>query len=338
MDLNFAWYLLVYVLFIGYVVLDGFDLGVGVLHLFARDKTERRIHINAIGPVWDGNEVWLITGGGALFAAFPVVYATVFSGFYLALMLLLTALIARAVSIEFRGQIDSDRWQRVWDYAFGLGSLVAALLFGVAYGNILRGIPINENGDFTGTFLGLLNPFSLLVGVTGLALLTMHGATYLVLKSEDALHERLSRWIPRLWIPFVLLYVAMSIYAIFEAPRLFEGAMGNPLVWLFLLLLLAATVYIPVANRAGRDFHAFLASSTVIVSAISLGAIGTYPAIVPSSTAAEYSLTIYNASSSQKTLSVMFIIALIGVPLVLVYTSYVYWIFRGKVKLTEHSY
>src|SRR5512147_1077494 len=174
MDLNTVWFLLIGVLLTGYAILDGFDLGVGVLHLFARDEEERRLHINAIGPVWDGNEVWLLTGGGALFAAFPVVYATVFSGFYLALMLLLVALILRAVSMEFRSKVDSPGWKKVWDWAFGIGSLLPAILFGVAFGNVLRGIPINEQGLFTGSFLELLNPYAILIGLLSLALFTMH--------------------------------------------------------------------------------------------------------------------------------------------------------------------
>jgi cytochrome d ubiquinol oxidase subunit II len=172
MDLNSIWFWLIAVLIIGYAILDGFDFGVGVLSLFGRDEKERRIHFNAIGPVWDGNEVWLITGGGALFAAFPIVYATVFSGFYLALMLLLTALIFRAVSFEFRNKVESPGWRRAWDFAFGFGSLLPAVLFGIAVGNILRGVPIDASGNFLGTFLGLLNPYSIGVGLLSLVLLS----------------------------------------------------------------------------------------------------------------------------------------------------------------------
>ncbi|MCL5030614.1 MAG: cytochrome d ubiquinol oxidase subunit II, partial [Bacteroidetes bacterium] len=176
MDLNLTWFLLVGVLIIGYAILDGFDLGVGVIHLFTKDEIEKRIEMNAIGPVWDGNEVWLLTGGGALFAAFPIVYATVFSGFYIAFMLLLTALIFRAVSFEFRGKVNSSGWKKLWDLAFGLGSLLPSILFGVAIGNILRGIPINEQGNFTGSFIDLLNPYSILIGLLSLAMFIMHGA------------------------------------------------------------------------------------------------------------------------------------------------------------------
>ncbi|HYG68979.1 MAG TPA: cytochrome d ubiquinol oxidase subunit II, partial [Anaeromyxobacteraceae bacterium] len=206
MDLNTIWFVLVGVLLAGYAVLDGFDLGVGVLHLFAKDEEERRVHVKAIGPVWDGNEVWLLTGGGALFAAFPAVYATVFSGFYLALMLLLLALMARAVSLEFRHQFEGARWTKVWDWAFGLGSLVPALLFGVAVGNIVRGVPVTASGDWAGSFLGLLNPYALVVGVVTLLLFTLHGALYLRMKTTGALAVRLGRVVPPLWFAFVVVY------------------------------------------------------------------------------------------------------------------------------------
>ena len=211
MDLNTAWFLLIWVLFIGYALLDGFDLGVGLLHLFAQDDRERRICTNAIGPVWDGNEVWLLTGGGALFAAFPVVYATVFSGLYLAFMLLLLALVCRAVSLEFRSQVDSPGWRRIWDWSFGLGSLISAILFGVAMGNILRGLPIEPDGTLNVPFLALLNPYALLTGVLTLAAFVMHGAAFLALKTEGALQQRMARWTTGAWMVFVLLYLAATM-------------------------------------------------------------------------------------------------------------------------------
>jgi len=338
MDLNIIWFILYAVLIIGYAILDGFDLGVGVLHLFARNDHERRIHLNAIGPVWDGNEVWLLTGGGALFAAFPIVYATVFSSFYLALMLLLLALIARAVSMEFRGKVDSDGWRRVWDISFGVGSLVATLLFGVAVGNILRGIPIDESGQFTGTFLGLLNPYSLLVGLLALVLFTMHGAIWLALKSEGELHARMKKVTNTTWMAFVMIYLVVTLASFFSAPHLFEGLFGNPLFWIFLVLLIVGIIAIPVAAKAERFFHAFLASSLVILCMNGVAAIGLFPRMVPSSINLDYSLTIYNASSTPRTHTVMLIITLIGMPIVIGYTIWIYRIFKGKVKLTEESY
>jgi cytochrome d ubiquinol oxidase subunit II len=338
MDLNNVWYSLIFLLLTGYAVLDGFDLGVGVLHLFARNDHERRVHLNAIGPVWDGNEVWLLTGGGALFAAFPPVYATVFSGFYLALMLVLTALICRAVSMEFRGKIESESWKWLWDWAFGLGSLVAALLFGVAFGNVLRGVPIDETGRYVGSFLGLLNPYSLLVGLTGLAMLILHGAAYLTLKSEGELQDRVRRWVPRAWQVFVALYVVATIATFFSAPHLFDGVAPRALFWVFLVMMLGAVIYSRLAHQAGRHLATFLATSLTIIAVMGLAGVSLYPRLVPSSLDLANSLTAYNSSSTPRTLTTMLIIALIGVPLVLVYTALIYRAFRGKVEITDSSY
>ncbi|MFN3466403.1 MAG: cytochrome d ubiquinol oxidase subunit II [Candidatus Brocadiales bacterium] len=337
-DLNTVWFLLVGILITGYAVLDGFDLGVGVLHLFAHNDNERRINMNAIGPIWDGNEVWLLTGGGALFAAFPIVYATVFSAFYLAFMLLLTALIFRAVSMEFRGKVASLKWQRLWDWSFGLGSLFPAILFGVAIGDILRGIPIDKSGVFTGSFLGLLNPYALLIGILSLAMFTMHGAVYMTLKTEGKLRERMQGWVSNAWIAFVILYFLATLVTLFVSPFLFAGLLNNPLFWILFLVLLASILYIPMATKAGECFRAFLASSLTIACIIGLIGVSLFPMLVPSSTDLAYSLTIYNASSTSRTLTVMLIIALIGMPFVIGYTMYIYRVFKGKVIISEESY
>jgi cytochrome d ubiquinol oxidase subunit II len=204
MDLNTVWFLLIGVLLVGYAVLDGFDLGVGVLHLFAKSDHERRVHLNAIGPVWDGNEVWLLTAGGAMFAAFPIVYATVFSGFYLAFMLLLFALIFRAVSLEFRGQFENPRWRSFWDWAFGLGSLLPAVLYGVAIGNVIRGLPIGADGSLNVSLFALLNPYALLIGLFSLAMFVMHGAAFLAVRTEGELQERMARATVGAWTAFVV--------------------------------------------------------------------------------------------------------------------------------------
>lgn len=331
MDLSTIWFVLVAVLIAGYAVLDGFDLGVGVLHLFAKNEEERLVHVRAIGPVWDGNEVWLLTGGGALFAAFPGVYATVFSGFYLALMLLLVALVARAVSLEFRHQHEGPRWRRTWDWAFGLGSLVPALLFGVAVGNVLRGVPVTAAGEWAGSFLGLLNPYAIAVGLVTLAFFTMHGALYLRMKTEGALAARLQRLVLPLWLAFVLLYGAATAATAFVSPWLFAGAGRSPLVMLLTLLLLAAVFAIPVLSRKGRHGAAFLASATTIVAMVFLAAASMFPVLVPSSLDLANSLTIHNASSTPRTLGVMLVIALVGMPIVIFYTGFVYRVFAGKV-------
>ncbi|MFH1374357.1 MAG: cytochrome d ubiquinol oxidase subunit II [bacterium] len=337
-DLNTTWFILVGVLITGYAILDGFDLGVGVLHLFADNEQQRRVNMNAIGPVWDGNEVWLLTAAGALFAAFPPVYATIFSGFYLAMMLILAALIFRAVSLEFRSKVDLSIWRRFWDWSFGLGSLLPALLFGVAVGNLLRGVPIDVNGAWAGSFPGLLNPYALLVGVLSLVMLVMHGAVYMTTRTEGDLCRRMSQWALRGWVGFVIVYLLVTLYSFFEAGYLFEGLLANPLFWLFLVMLLAAISYLPIALRAARYGRAFFSSAVMIVSVIALAAVSMYPRLAPSSIDLAYSLTAYNASSTPRTLTVMLIIAAIGMPIVIGYTVYMYRVFKGKVEVTSESY
>jgi len=338
MDLNTAWFLLIGVLLTGYAVLDGFDLGVGVLHLFARDERQRRIHLQAIGPVWDGNEVWLLAGGGAMFAAFPLVYARVFSGFYLAFMLLLLALIFRAVSIEFRAQVDDTRWRRLWDWAFGLGSLLPSLLYGVAIGNVVRGLPVAADGTLNVSFLALLNPYSLLLGVFSLAMFVMHGSAYLAARTDGELQQRMARWTTAAWAVFVVLYLVVSVATFFAAPYFFEGILGNPLLWLLAAVLLGSIVYIPIAVNGKTFTRAFLASAGAIASLVGLFGLSLFPRMVPSSIDPANSLTIYNASSTPRTLTVMLVIALIGMPLVIAYTAYVYRVFMGKIVVTKDGY
>jgi cytochrome d ubiquinol oxidase subunit II len=351
-------------------VLDGFDLGVGVLHLFTRDDHERRVGLNAIAPIWDGNEVWLLTGGGALFAAFPIVYATVFSAFYLAFYLLLLALIARAVAIEFRGKVDSPRWRQVWDWAFGLGSAVPALLYGVAFANILRGIPLSletvfsgsgivgpgAGGPagatttwpleimFTGSFFGLLNPYAILLGILSVAMFTLHGSLYLIIKSDGAMQARLRRWVAPLWIAVVVLVVIAMVSSMLAAPFLFEGLRTKPLFWVAALLTAVGLLSLPLLARGRRDAGAFLASTGLIVGLMTMAAAALFPRLTPAITrdssypGGDCSLTIYNASSTPRTLMVMLVIALIGVPIMLVYTAFIYRCFKGKTIVTAEGY
>ena len=338
MDLNTVWFLLIGMLIAGYAILDGFDFGVGILSLFARNEKERRIHFNAIGPVWDGNEVWLITGGGALFAAFPAVYATVFSGFYLALMLVLTALIFRAVSFEFRNKVNSARWRRAWDWAFGLGSLFPALLFGVALGNILRGVPVDADGQYLGSFLDLLNPYAVGMGILSVVLFTMHGAIYLAMKTEGKLRARCQSRATILWMGVVILYVAMTLWSWLASPLLFARTFENAASFALFILLIGSAVILPIAARARRFGYAFLLSSAFIASMFGHAALGLYPRLVPSSIDPAFALTIYNSSSSAMTLQTMLVIALIGVPIVVAYTIFIHRVFRGKVEIAEESY
>jgi len=337
-DLNTLWFFLVGVLFAGYAVLDGFDLGVGALHLFTRSDEDRRILLNSIGPVWDGNEVWLVTGGGALFAAFPEVYASVFSGFYTAFILLLFSLIFRAVAIEFRSKRPMLWWRRLWDASFSAGSVLSALLIGVALGNIARGVPLGPDHEFTGGFLDLLNPYALLVGVTTVALFVMHGAIYLVMKTEGRLHDTIRGWINRTIAVFVVLYVLTTLATLVTLPHMTENLKRMPLLFALPVLNALAVANIPREIHRGRDFRAFLSSCASMAALLCLFGIGMYPNLVLSFPDPAHSLTIYNAASSQKTLGIMMIIALIGIPMVLAYTVSIYWIFRGKVRLDHHSY
>ena len=337
-DLNTIWFILVSVLFAGYAMLDGFDLGIGALHLFTKDDQERRVMLNAIGPVWDGNEVWLVTGGGALFAAFPNVYATVFSGFYLALYLLLAALIFRAVAIEFRSKRPERWWRQTWDVGFAVGSIVSSLLIGVALGNIAWGVPIDEHGEFAGAFLGLLKPYPLLVGVTTVALFMMHGAIYGVMKTEGKLHDKLRAWAMNSIIFFVICAAMLTMATLLYVPHLAARVRDNP--WLFSVALanMLSIANIPREFHHGNDGKAFLSSCAAIVTLMALFALNVFPNLVTSLPNPENSLNINNAASSPTTLRIMLIIACIGLPVVLAYTVSIYWIFRGKVKLDRMSY
>jgi cytochrome d ubiquinol oxidase subunit II len=339
LDLHVVWFALVGVLFTGYVILDGFDLGVGVLHLFAvRQDEDRRVFLNAIGPVWDGNEVWLVTGGGALFAAFPDVYATVFSGFYLAFMALLCALIFRAVAIEFRSKHASPRWRCFWDRSFAAGSIFSALIIGVAMGNIAWGVPLDASGEFAGSFLGMLHPYALLMGVTTVALFAMHGAIYLDLKTEGAVQVRVRRWINPLIIAFILSYVITTLATLLYVPHITEAFRRQP--WFFAIVVAVVLLIANIPREVSRkkEFLAFLSSAGAMAGLMAIFGVGMYPNLVYSTPHPEHSLTAFNAASSEKTLGVMLTIALIGVPAVLAYSASIYYIFRGKVRLDKSSY
>jgi len=338
LDLNTVWFLLIGVLFTGYAMLDGFDLGVGALHLFTKEDQERRILLNSIGPVWDGNEVWLVTGGGALFAAFPNVYATVFSGFYLAFVLLLVALIFRAVAIEFRSKQPMRWWRRMWDVGFSVGSIVSSLLIGVAMGNIAWGIPLDEHGEFAGTFLSLLGPYPLMLGVTTVSLFMMHGAIYALMKTEGELHEKLRGWINNCIIFFIICYATTTMATLLYVPQMAARLREHPWLFSIAVLNMLAIANIPREIHLERDWRAFVSSCVSMIAMMGLFGLEMYPNLVLSNPCAANSLDIHNAASSQKTLGIMLTIALTGVPIVLAYTLSIYWIFRGKVKLDKMSY
>ncbi len=337
-DLNLIWFILLAILLGGYIILDGFDLGVGILHPIARTDRERRIAINAIGPLWDGNEVWLVTFGGAMLAAFPEVYASIFSGFYLAFTLLLFALIFRAVSLEFRSKLGSMVWRRFWDGSFFTSSLLASLLFGVAAGNVLQGLPLDERGDYAGSFLQLLNPYAILVGIMTVSMFAMHGAIYLYLKTEGELQERLNTWMWRTFGIFLVMYILTTMYTLTQIPHATANFKAYPWAAVVVVLNVLAIANIPRSIHWQRPGWAFLSSCATLAAFVFLFAMALFPNMVTSSTPDIPSLTIYNAASSQKTLWIMFFIALFGMPFVLAYTAVIYWTFRGKVQLGESSY
>jgi cytochrome d ubiquinol oxidase subunit II len=338
LDLNTVWFILIGVLLAGYAILDGFDLGVGALHLFTKTDNERRIMLNSIGPVWDGNEVWLVTGGGALFAAFPNVYATVFSGFYIAFILLLVVLIFRAVSIEFRSKRESARWRNNWDIAFSISSIFIAFLAGVALGNIIQGVPLAADKEFLGSFWTLIGPYTVGVGITTVALFMMHGAIYVVMKTEGEMHDKIRGWVNNTIIFFVICYATITMATLIFQPHMVAHFKSFPAAFIIALLNMLAIANIPREIHLGRDFRAFLSSCASIAALMTLFAIGIFPNLVLSNPNPEFSLNIYNAASSARTLKIMLIIAIIGLPFVLTYTISIYWIFRGKVKLDTTSY
>lgn len=330
------WFLLVGVLLTGYAILDGFDLGVGALLLFAKGDTKRRLMLNSIGPVWDGNEVWLVVGGGALFAAFPDVYATVASGLYLPVMLLLTGLIFRAVAIEFRSKEESRRWRNGWDIAFSVASIVITILLGVALANMAKGIPLDKTYEYTGGFFNLLNPFALTLGITTLALFMMHGAIYLVMKTEGSLQDDVKKWGKNATIFFVVMYVLLSGAAFLWAPVLTEKVVANPVLGLLPLVAFLAIANVPRMMVKGKEPWGFFSSCLAIGALMGTFGLGMFPNLVVGSDGT--SLTIHNASATEPTLTTMLTIAMIGMPFVLVYFAVIYRVFSGKVKDTALHY
>jgi cytochrome d ubiquinol oxidase subunit II len=361
--LKVIWWLFVGVLLVGFAVMDGFDMGVGALLKYVgRTDEERRVVINAIGPVWEGNQVWFITAGGAVFAAWPLVYAAAFSGFYIALMLVLFALFFRPVGFEYRNKMNDPRWRAAWDWGLTIGGAVPALVFGVAFGNLLLGVPFHFDPDdqrmfYTGSFWGLLNPFGLLAGVISLSMLVMHGGIYLQLRTQETVQARARRAARVAGVVMLVafatagLWVATGIdgFRIVSMPpadsafaplaKVVERAPGGWLLnytrypWSLiapLLVFIAAPVALVLSAR-GRAGGAFVASALAVSGVILTAACALFPFIMPSSSQPASSLTVWDAVSSHRTLQIMFWVVLIFLPLIVIYTSWVYRVMRGKV-------
>ena len=338
LDYPTLWFIVVGGLFAGYAILDGFDLGAGMLHLFLRKEQSRRIALNAIGPVWDGNEVWLVIGGGALFAGFPEAYATLFSAFYLPFMLFLVSLIFRAVSIEFRSKEPMQWWRTGWDRAYTVSSVLMTVLLGAVVGNVVLGIPMDDQGNFTGTVLDLLDPYALIVALLTVAAFALHGGLYLSMKTEGALYAKLERLIQSAAVAFVVLFVLVTMVTLVFMPHVTDVFRTYPLLFglpVLLLLSVASTARF-VARRAFR--WAFFNSALNLALLMGLVAASLYPTLLRNRIPGGRSLDIYFSAASTESLETMLIIAAIGGPLVIGYTAFVFYTFRGKVQLDEHSY
>ena len=360
--MRLIWWALLGILLIGFAVMDGFDLGVAtLLPVVARTDIERRIVINTIGPVWEGNQVWLILGGGAIFAAWPILYATAFSGFYLAMFIVLAALIVRPVAIKFRSKIDNTRWRATWDTAIAVSGLVPALIFGVAFGNVILGVPFKFDDTmrmtYEGSLFGLLNPFALLSGLVSVAMLTLHGASYLALKASGAIVDRAVR-VGRVMAPLaIVLFILAGVWVAFGVDgyvitsNLPHDGPSNPLLkvvtrqaggWLanyrtFPWILAAPTVSVaalaitPFLLAARRAGAAFVASGAGVAAIIATAGLSIFPFMLPSSLEPGASLTVWDASSSHLTLEIMLFVTAVFLPLILLYTAWVYRVLRGPV-------
>ena len=333
------WYIVICLSAILYTVLDGFDLGVGALHLFARNDRERRLFLNAIGPVWDGNEVWLIIIFGGMFAGFPAAYATICSAFYSLIMWMLAALIFRAVAIEFRSKLEKKGWRWTWDVVFSLSSIFMTFVIGVMIGNLIQGIPLDQEGIFWGSFRDFFSPYTFVLGMTSLALFTMHGAIYLLMKTEGSLHDHVRKWAYFSMVFFIICYIVITVFTLLKMPHMIKVMKNIPWLYGIALLALFSITNVLISILKARNGWAFISSCLSIFFLFTLFGVGIYPYLVRSSVNPEqFSLTLYNASASPETLKVIFTVACIGLPLVLAYGFWIYRMFRGKVKLDTNSY
>jgi cytochrome bd ubiquinol oxidase subunit II len=338
MLLQDIWFFLWGLLWAVYFITDGFDLGIGTLLPFlGKDEESKKIMVTAMGPLWDGNEVWLLTAGGVTFAAFPKVYAVMFSTLYSPLMLILFALILRGVSLEFRSHIDSPGWKRLWDTCLFLGSLLPAILFGAAFANIFRGIPFDQTAGFQGNLLTLLNPYGLLGGILFLLLFLVHGANWLAIKSDGELHQRAINTGKKLW-PILLVVAVIFLGATYVSTPLYNNYFNNPLLFLVIIITVLALLGIRIFLGSMSPGKAWFSSALTIIGATFFGVIGLYPNMFPSIINPIYNLTAHNASSTPLTLKIMLTVVLIFVPIVLIYQVWAYILFKGKVTKDDLNY
>jgi cytochrome d ubiquinol oxidase subunit II len=338
MILESVWFFLWGLLWAIYFMTDGFDLGIGsLLPFLGKSEADKKVMVNAMGPLWDGNEVWLLTAGGVTFAAFPLVYAVMFSSLYTALMLILFTLILRGVAFEFRSKVDSPGWRKLWDICAFVGSIAPAILFGVAFANIFRGIPIDGDGVYQGTLFTLLNPYGLLGGILFLVLFLVHGALWLAIRSEGDLQQRALATAGKLW-PVELGVAVIFLIASFFATRLYDNYLANPILFVIILLAVAGLLGIKMFLTQKALFKAWFASALTIVAATFYGVIGLFPNMFPSNIDPGYSLTAHNAASSALTLKIMLAVVILFVPIVLIYQIWAYHLFKGKVKPEDMLY
>jgi cytochrome d ubiquinol oxidase subunit II len=338
MDLQGIWFFLWGLLWAIFFMTDGFDFGIGILYLFiGKNDFEKRIMINSVGPIWNGNEVWLITAGGVTFAAFPLAYSIMFSSLYSGLMFILFALILRGVAFEFRGKVDKKSWRNIWDICIFVGSLVPTLLFGIIFANIFQGLPIDKAGIFQGSFFDLLNLYGLLGGLLFLLLFIFHGSLWLSIKTVGELHEGAISTACRVW-PLLLISAVLFLGASWFFTKLYNNYLANPVLFLDILLTVAALFASRFFIKRKDLFKAWFSSSIIIVGSVFFGIIGLYPEMLPSNISTEYSITAYNASSSPLTLKIMLVVVIIFIPAVIAYQAWAYYLFRGKVTKEDLAY
>jgi cytochrome bd ubiquinol oxidase subunit II len=335
LDYDLWWFLVFGAVISGYAILDGFDLGAGSLHLFLKTNNSRRIALNAIGPIWDGNEVWLVIGGGALFGGFPVAYAAIFSAFYVPFMVFLMGLIFRGIAIEFRDQESTAGWRRFWDISYCLASILISLSLGLMLGNVVKGIPLDHNREFAGDWLTFFNPFAILVAITTQALFMMHGALYLMMKTENQLFEKMHTLAVNFTIFFVVSFVVTTVYTLLYLPYLDKFLYSHPGYFALPLFIILAIANIPRQIRRMNFGFAFFSSALTIALLLVMVALDVFPNLLYSPEQPANSITVYNGASSLHAMKILLRIALIGTPLAVIYTSFVFWTFKGKVRLDQ---